>query len=625
MRTVGNDYVGEHLKITERLESLRKLNRNPAWVNDQLFRLVRSPQLAVLAYERLKSNAGNMTKGSDGSTLDETSLESLKELCNSIGDESYTPVAVRRKYIPKTNGKLRPLGIPAPRDKLVQEMVRLILESIYDADTPLFEDSSHGFRSDRGCHTALYEYSKWQSLKWVVEGDIVGFFDNIDHHILISILRKKINDERFLRLIWKFLRTPIRLDDGRTENCEKGTPQGGVISPFLANIYLHEFDVWVKAQQSILNKGGLRRAPNSQWRKLTRRRLYVLEKNGGVETIETKRLRSEADKLPSVNPRDPNFCRVYYVRYADDWLIGVSGDKKMALDLKSRAEDFLQNTLKLELSEEKTLITHATTEEAKFLGFRLHVSDGSLLSTRKRSIHNGFRVSLKRTVSSKPYVIAPIEELLSRLKTGGFCRTSGENSFFPCSKKNLVALEDHDIVMRFNSVWRGIYNYYAVANNAAHLNRVKYVLQYSCLMTIAHKHRLRLPKVISKYGTYPRVKYLGGKGEQKEVAFWRPYGEWKIPLEGSTSPDPQDIISAMGRRLTRTSLVRDCVVCGTSGVQMHHVRHLRKGNKSITQGFNKIMSAINRKQVPLCRSCHHKVHKGEYNSIGLKDLSYIPQ
>ncbi|WNO04057.1 reverse transcriptase domain-containing protein [Rhodoferax mekongensis] len=612
------------MKITERLETLRKLNRNPAWVNDDLFRLVSSPQLAVLAYERLKSIAGNMTKGADGSTLDETSLESLKALCSAIRDERYSPVAVKRKFIPKANGKLRPLGIPSPRDKIVQEMVRLILECIYDAELPVFDDASHGFRANRGCHSALHEYSKWNSLKWVIEGDIVGFFDNIDHHILISILRKKIKDERFIRLIWKFLRTPILHDDGKLENPTKGTPQGGVISPYLANIYLHEFDIWVRSLQTLLNKGDSRRGPNPAWRKLTRRRLYILKKNGGVETQETKQLRNEADMLPSVNPMDPGFCRVYYVRYADDWLIGISGDKSLALDLKSKAETFLRDTLKLTLSEEKTLITHATTEVAKFLGFRLSVSDGNRAGTRRMAIHNGFRVSLRRTVSSKIRIIAPVVELLDRLKLGGFCRTRGDNPFFPCSKKNFVALEDHDIVMRFNSVWRGIYNYYAVSNNASDLNRVKYVLQYSCLMTLAHKHRMRLPKVVAKYGVYASVRYRSSKDEEREVSFWRPSGNWQLPLLGSDPPDPEDILASQNRRLTRTSLTRNCVVCNTSGVQMHHIRHLRKGNKTITQGFNRIMSAINRKQVPLCRPCHGRVHRGEYDGLSLKDLAYIP-
>jgi group II intron reverse transcriptase/maturase len=578
-----------------------------------------------MAYERLKSIAGNMTRGTDGSTLDETSLESLGELCASIKDERYSPVAVKRKFIPKANGKLRPLGIPSPRDKLVQEMVRLVLESIYDADLPVFDDASHGFRANRGCHSALHEYSKWNSLKWVIEGDIVGFFDNIDHHILISLLRKKIKDERFIRLIWKFLRTPVLHDDGKLEHPIKGTPQGGVISPFLANIYLHEFDLWVRSLQTRLNKGKSRRDPNPAWRALTRRRLYILKQTGGVETQETKLLRDQADKLPSVNPVDPNFCRVYYVRYADDWLIGISGNKALALDIKSKADAFLKETLKLSLSDEKTLITHATTEVAKFLGFRLSVSDGSREGTRRMAVHNGHRVSIRRTVSSKVRIAAPTGELLDRLKLGGFCRTKGDNPFFPCSKKNFVALEDHDIVMRFNSIWRGIYNYYAVANNASYLKRVRYVLQYSCLMTLAHKHRMRLPKVIAKHGVDARVKYLSSKGEEREVTLWKPLsGKWQLPLLRSDPPDPETIIATQARRMTRTSLTRCCVVCNTSGVQMHHIRQLRIGNKSITRGFNRVMSAINRKQVPLCRPCHGKVHRGEYDGLGLKDLAYIP-
>lgn len=611
------------MKIIERLETLRKLNRDPNWVNDDLFRLVCSPQLAVLAYERIKSKAGNMTAGEDKVTLDEISLPVITQMCQAIKAGTYSPKPVRRKYIPKPNGKLRPLGIPSPRDKIVQEMVREILESIYDGvESPTFSDHSHGFRPHRSCHTAIKEFTSWQSVKWFVEGDITGFFDNIDHHVLIGLLRKRIKDERFINLIWKFLRAGVREENGQLSMSKLGTPQGGIISPILANIYLHEFDRWVENLQIELNKGEKRKA-NPEWRRLNRRRTYLLAHGqADRDSEEIKELERLASLTPSVLVDDPDFCRVFYIRYADDWVIGIVGNKELAASIKERAAVFLKDVLKLELSPEKTLISHSKDGTSQFLSFRISVGE----SVRRRSVKaEGQRPTIKRTTGWQPRVDVPVKEIVARLQQAGYCHTVKGDAFFPCSKKSFVALEDHEIVMRFNSVWRGIYNYYCICNNAHRLSWVMYILQYSCLMTISHKHRQRVPKTIRKVGVFPKIEYKLADGEVKEASFWRP-PQWRSMRPPSARPDDIEVVLAKAYRLTRTHLNRSCVICDESvGVEMHHVRALRKGNKSITNGFNRIMSAINRKQVPLCGSCHDAVHAGKYDGIRLSDLAYIPQ
>lgn len=610
------------MKIIERLETLRRLNRDPNWVNDNIFRLVSSPQLAVLAYERIKSAPGNMTAGEDNVTLDEISLEALQDICASVRDESYQPRPVRRKFIPKANGKLRPLGIPSPRDKIVQEMVREILESIYDnAESPTFSEHSHGFRPRRSCHTSIREFTSWQGVKWLVEGDITGFFDNIDHNVLINLLRKRIRDEKFINLIWKFLRAGVREENGQLTKYKLGTPQGGIISPILANIYLHEFDLWVERQQGIHNKGKKRKA-NPAWRKLSSRRDRLLKQGVGRESKEIKELERLASAIPAVMVNDPDFCRVFYTRYADDWVIGIVGDKEFAQSIKDEATLFLRDALKLELSPEKTLISHAKNGKSEFLSFRILVGDG-VRRTKVRP--EGQRAAVRRTTGWQPRVDVPTQKLVERLQKAGYCKAVRGKTFFPCSKKAFVTLEDHEIVMRFNSVWRGIYNYYAICDNAAQLRRVMYLLQYSCLMTLSHKHRRRVPATIRKVGVFPRIAYMLANGEPKEVTFWRP-SVWKREGMAFVGLEDIDVILAKAYRLTRTHLNHPCAVCGSeSSVEMHHVRALRKGNKSITNGFNRIMSAINRKQIPLCRKCHDDVHAGKYDGIGLSDLSYIPQ
>jgi group II intron reverse transcriptase/maturase len=610
------------VKIKERLETLRRLNRDPSWVNDNVFRLVCSPQLAAMAYGQIKSKAGNMTPGEDNVTLDGISLEKLVEMCESIRDGSYSPKPVRRKYIPKANGKLRPLGIPSPRDKIVQEMIREILDSIYDCkDSPTFLDHSHGFRSNRSCHTSIREFTSWQGVKWLIEGDIVGFFDNIDHHVLIALLRKRIKDERFINLIWKFLRAGVRDENGNLVASKLGTPQGGIISPILANIYLHEFDLWVRDQQRQLNKGKKRKA-NPAWRSLTSRRTRLLSQGTSPDSKEIKDLERRISEIPSVMVDDPDFCRIFYTRYADDWVIGVVGDKALAKMLKDKAAVFLKDVLKLELSPEKTLISNSRDGRSQFLSFGISVG----ASVRRRKVKpSGQRAAVRRTTGWQPRVEAPVKQVVAKLQASGYCHTVRGKEFFPCSRKSFVALEDHEIVMRFNSIWRGIYNFYRICDNAQKLSWIMYLLQYSCLMTLSHKHRMRVPKMIRKVGVFPRIAYKLADGETKEVEFWRP-SVWKSEFVAREQPDDIAVVLAKAYRLTRTHLNKPCAVCGESdGVEMHHVKALRKGNRSITKGFNRIMSAINRKQVPLCEVCHDDVHAGKYDGISLSDLAYIPQ
>ena len=577
---------------------------------------------AVIAYERIKSDAGNMTAGDDGLTLDSTSLTMMEKLCDSIRNESYKPIPVRRKNIPKANGKTRPLGIPSPRDKIVQEMIREILESIYDSpEQPSFNEASHGFRPSRSCHTAIKEYTSWQGATWLIEGDIKGFFDNIDHHTLIQLLRQRIKDERFINLIWKFLRVGIREENGSLTPSKLGTPQGGTISPILANIYLHEFDIWVEKTQKRLTKGK-KRKPNPEWRSIIRKKDYLI-KNGKAEADDEEiiELSRRAENMPTVMVNDPSFIRIRYVRYADDWIIGVTGPKRLAKRLKEQAAKFLDEKLKLELSKEKTLITNAKDRAAKFLSFNLSVGS----SVRRRMVKtDGKRTTMKRTTGWQPRVDVPVKEIVQKLQQKGYCHTKGNKEFFPCSKKSLVASTDHDIVMSFNAVWRGIYNYYCVCDNAYKLSWVMYILQYSCLMTLSHKHRRSLPKTISVIGVFPTITYKDANGKEKKVRFWTPK-QWQMPKKASHRELDMDQLNALTFKLTHSRLGSPCMVCGSNDkVEMHHLRALRKGNKDITKGFNRILSAINRKQVPLCRKCHNEVHAGRYDGLSLSELVYIP-
>lgn len=221
------------------LSSYQKHSSDRSYTFERVYRNLYNRELFLLAYQNIYTAPGNMTPGSDGKTIDAMSLSRIDKLIASLKDESYQPQPSRRTYIPKKNGKLRPLGIPSFDDKLVQECVRLLLEAIYEGR---FSNQSHGFRPGRSCHTALSQIQTcFSGVKWFVEGDIKGFFDNIDHNIMVEILAERIHDQKFLRLIRKFLRAGY-LEDWTFHNTYSGTPQGGIISPILANIYLDKLD-----------------------------------------------------------------------------------------------------------------------------------------------------------------------------------------------------------------------------------------------------------------------------------------------------------------------------------------------------------------------------------------------
>ncbi|WP_236031834.1 reverse transcriptase/maturase family protein [Ktedonospora formicarum] len=220
-------------KTLHRLERLRHLNTDRNWVNDDLYRLLYKEDLYIVAYERIKSAPGNMTPGSDGKTIDGISMNMIQQIIEEMRTEQFQFKPVRTVYIPKSNGKMRKLGIPSTRDKIVQEVIRTILECLYDSPHgPYFHETSHGFRPGRSCHTALREIrGKWPALNWFLEGDIQACFDAIDHEVLVSLLRKKIQDERFLNLIWKLLRAGyLDLQEARHDSLA-GTPQGGLATP----------------------------------------------------------------------------------------------------------------------------------------------------------------------------------------------------------------------------------------------------------------------------------------------------------------------------------------------------------------------------------------------------------
>jgi group II intron reverse transcriptase/maturase len=603
----------------QRLDVIARLNKDPEWVNKGIYRLLYSEDLYLAAYERLKSKPGNMTPGVDGSTLDGFSRETIRRIISSMRDESFRFSPARRVEIPKANGKMRPLGIASPTEKVVQEAIRMVLEAIYESPGgPTFLDSSHGFRPGRSCHTALKEIKKvWTGTRWFVEGDISSFFDNIDHEVLVRLLRRRIEDERILNLIRKALKAGVLTRNG-LEATTMGSPQGSVLSPTLANVYLHELDRKMAVVIARESKGK-KPAPNPDYMRLAQR-LYRGRKSGEMPADEAKALIKQMRVLPSTLANDPEYIRVRYVRYADDWAVGVIGPKCLAEEIRVEVANFLRVELKLHLNMEKTHIRHANSQEITFLGVRISGTGDRNDEIVKASNSKGRRHYRKRRARGNITLKAPMGVIVSRLHQKGFCGKDG----FPESKVSWTVLDDVDIIRRYNAVLDGILNYYSFANNFGAMGRVQYILLYSAAKTLSHRHKMSsIGQVFKRYGKDLTVRTRGDDEKVWSVSFRTRKSFAAKPLDFKVAvQDPEATLrTASWQVRTKSNLGRICVVCGSpSKVQMHHVRHIRKMGEKV-KGFTKLMAKLNRKQIPTCQPCHHRIHRGDYDGLKLGDLA----
>jgi group II intron reverse transcriptase/maturase len=611
-------------KTLERLERLRMLNSNKQWVNHEVYRLMYKEDLYILAYERIKSKPGNMTAGTDEETLDGFSLEAIREMIGEMKTEQFRFKPVRQVFIPKPNGKMRKLGIPCVRDKIVQEVIRLILEAIYDSPHgPYFSDTSHGFRPNRSCHTALREFrEKWTAVNWLIEGDIRACFDELNHRTLVFLLQKKIQDQRFLNLIWKLLNAGYMDLEGVRKDSLIGSPQGGIASPILANVYLHELDMFIEELRINLEKGQKKRL-NPVYRQLAKKKARMIAL-GKTKTKEFKELVKHIRATSSNLVSDPNYIRIRYLRYADDWLVGVGGSHTLAEEIKEKIKGFLSEHLQLTLSEEKTHITHARTETALFLGTTLKIGTGGQPKIKQISTRTG-KSFKRRTTGWETVMNAPLPKLVKSLSERGFCSKEGE----PTPKSGWAFLDPDQIVNLYSSVNRGIQNYYRFANNWRQLHRIQYILEYSLAKTLAVKYKISVSKVFKRFGKGFPIVIKGKKGKaDRKISFYLNHDWTKRRDAFQTGKHSNiDLVQTAIHMRTRSKLGKPCCICGEVGqIVMHHVRHVRKlTNKRVATGFNLILRAINRKQIPVCIACHGKIHRGEYDGLKLSDLGYIPR
>ena len=566
---------------------------------ERLYKLLYNKELYLLAYAKLYPNSGAMTKGATDETVDGMSIKKIEKLIDDIRHERYKWTATRRVYIPKKNGKQRPLGIPTWSDKLLQEVIRMILEAYYE---PQFSDSSHGFRPQRGCHTALSEIQTWKGTKWFVEGDISKYFDTIDHDVLLKILSKNINDNRFLRLIENLLKAGY-LEDWKFNKTISGTPQGGVISPLLANIYLNEFDSWVENVLIPKYTKGKRQKANPEYSHINKE-IAKCKQNG--DFLTAKKLKIARRNISSIDTKNADYRRLRYVRYADDFILGFTGSKQEAEEIKVEIGEWLKTALKLNLSQEKTLITHASTTFARFLGYdiKVQMADDYVDKTGRRGANGVIALFVPSSVIEK--------KCTDYMKNGKTIHIG-----------KLLQDDDFSIVQRFGAEYRGIVQYYLMAQNVSWLSKLHWIMQGSLLKTLAFKHKSSMNKIKKKYACEITDKTSGKTLKCIQVIVERKdkkpliaqFGGISLTHKRKTVIDDMPYKVWGGRtELLKRLLADTCELCGsTENIEVHHIRKLSdldtKG-KTEKPIWIQIMATRKRKTLDVCRNCHNKIHNG---------------
>lgn len=603
-----------------------------------VWEIISDPEILRQAYEKIKSKPGNMVPGTDQTTLDGISNKWFEVTSNEIINEKYSPKPARRVYIPKSNGKMRPLGIAPPRDKIVQQAILFVLTTIYE---PLFLESSHGFRPDRSCHTALRQIREWRGVPWIIEGDIKSFFDNIDHHILENLLSKRIKDAKFIHLYWKLVKAGYvewNSKDKSITISETGVPQGSIVSPILSNIILHEFDIFMDKHRIDLEEKNHKILPsiaNPEYKKIESRVNHRLNR---LKTLKSKSPRdwatirkvskelkfhiSDRRKHKSRIPNPKFSYAIKYTRYADDWVVGVWGSRTHAVTLKGIISNFLA-TLKLELSIEKTLITNTRDSRIEFLGVGIKRVGNNQGATLVRKRTKDQKVLKYRIPTCQIWMSTPLKKILEKLKNKNLIKLAKvqnrENRTKPIAQSItwLIPLPVKDIILRYKAILNGFLNYYSFADDRPRLHLIYWVLKESLIKTLGRKLKTNRRSLFQKYSKDIMVKSSSSKGNS--ISFEYP-DLTRQPMNFKVLTDNDPTGSIFWKVRTRNSFDSCCANCGSmENIEMHHIKHIKTINIKLSE-FDKKVAAINRKQVPLCKPCHRTVHSGTYKGLSLNHL-----
>lgn len=597
------------------LNNLSDKSKNPKYRFKRIYRNLYNPEFYMLAYKNIYSNEGSMTPGVDGITIDGMGYKRVENLIESLKNRTYRPNPARRTYIAKKNNstKKRPLGIPSGDDKLVQEVIRMLLESIYE---PNFSESSHGFRPKKSCHTALLKIQNtFTGAKWFVEGDIQACFDSFDHHVLIQLLRNRIEDEAFLSLMWSFLKAGY-MEQWKHHKTHTGTPQGSGMSPILANIYLHELDRYMANYKAGFDKS--HRTMNLAYSSLRYKIHETKRKNSLVwdsldktekkeRAVALRKMKTLQRETPAHPVREGSFKGLQYVRYADDFIIGVIGSKEDAETIKRDLTVFLRDILHLTLSAEKTTITN-TENRARFLGYDIMVSRSQDIRKCKNSVK-------KRVFYGVVKLYMPHDKWEAKLFEYKAIKiekdNTGKERWRAMPRGKLINKTDIEILSKVNAEVRGLYQYYCLAYNVSTLNKFSSLMKYSMLKTFGSKYRCQVSKIKEKYvknGEFIVV-YETKRGQKEATYYHEGFRTKDTPLFGQV-----DLLETYKKYSKPNGLAarlrsQTCELCGSpcSNLVMHQVKRMKDltGNSE----WEILMKKRHRKTIAICPTCHDEIHK----------------
>ena len=588
-------------EILEHLRECSAEHKNEEFT--RLYRYLLREDVYIAAYQNLYANKGAMTNGIDHDTADGFGMEYVEELIEELRKGTYHAKPVRRTYIPKKNGKLRPLGIPSFRDKLLQDVIRMYLEAIYE---PLFSEYSHGFRPRKSCHTAFAQIKKtFTGVPWIIEGDISHCFDDIDHDILIRILSRKIKDNRFLQVIREFLKAGY-VDNWVFHNTYSGAAQGGIVSPILMNIYMNEMDKEIEKLQTEFSLCGeqQKNIQNPQYTRI-QRAIARINKSincsaiGAERDAMIKQKKQLYKQLVTTPSKLPTMKKLVYVRYADDWLCGVHGSKEDCEAIKTYIGEFLHDQLSLTLSKEKTLITHSD-QKVRFLGYDLYVSRSMEV---KPVESKGY---LARTLYKHVMLSVPMQDkTIAFLLTKKAIRIEPDGSLRPIGRTELLGATDIEIVCTYNSEMRGFLNYYHMAGNYYQLGFFRYLMERSCLYTLARKHNKSAKAIIDMYrdGHSWSVPYRTKAGIKRARI---------VTLEACKRAKCVDAIQEyhpyQRKELWGRIARNKCEYCGVSSEQHCKVFAVRRLKNLGTKSWKIVMKGMRRKTLIVCPACYNFIH-----------------
>jgi group II intron reverse transcriptase/maturase len=620
--TESEDVLMLSATVMKRLEALEGISKQGKRING-LFRLMEDQVLWHEAYANIYANKGAMTKGVNEVTLDGFSQERVASIIKRLKNGTYRFQPVKRVLIPKKNGKKRPLGISTGDDKLVQEVVRIILERVYE---PIFEDSSHGFRKGRSPHTALEQIGEgWGSIKWIIDMDIRDYFTTINQSYLIELLKKKIDDPRFLGLIQAMLKAGY-LEDWTYHTTYSGVPQGSIVSPILANVYLHELDTCIKELKKQFEQGKRRKRNPlynrycGQIRRLRAKRDKLSGKEGTEKTREAiqneiRQIDQLRKQIPSGDPFDAEYKRLCYCRYADDFCIGIIGSHADAEAVRKSVKAFIEETLKLTIAEEKSHIRHSR-QGTTFVGYEIRTYSGD----RVVKVKKGRRHTTSKSVSEQLQLHIPKGRLQQ------FCASNGYGNYEMAQaihKPEWIQQSDAEIILAYNAQFQGLANYYALAHSVkSNMHKLAHVWQSSLFKTLANKHKTSVNKIAKQLKTDDgHMLTVPGEKKTRSIKVFRLKDLRKpTPTDPRLDACPNVYIWTLSRSEVIKRLNRkECEYCGTRKgyFEVHHVRKL----KDVAKGkalWQQMMASRRRKTLVLCCTCHDQLHAGT-----LPDRDYL--